>query len=229
MNPLHAANCARIEQLFEGREAIYDENGFWYVRVSNIRSDVAKCRIDADVEEIPTPALDIFRNRPRARLPERWEIGCAYLTLFSEDFWSAGIPMICWSMWFKPALVEEVLRMADAFPPNMDRAHRYIQIALCIRKHSGALPVVRAFPGADPDERRRSASAPSRQPWASGSPKAARTAGAGTDAHAHPFTLLSKTPAWLVAFTFVGGACRVYGGRFRAWCRSLSLHRRRSE
>jgi hypothetical protein len=192
VNALYAANCARIAELFEGREAIYDENGFWHVRVSNIRSDVANCRIDADVEEIPTPALDVFRNHPRRALPERWQIGCARLTLFSDDFWSAGIPMICWSMWFKPALVEEVLRLAEGFPPDMDRTYRYIHIALCIGKHSGPQAPVPAFPGADREEMPP-------QPWASGSRRATRTTRLGSENNAERFRLAPTRPAWLVA------------------------------
>lgn len=146
MNQLHAANCARIAQLFEGREAIYDENGFWRVRVSHIKSDVDKCCIDADVEEIPTPALDVFRRGKRDS-PHRWHIDSGYLTIFSDHFWSPGISsMIGWGMWFAPSLIEEVVRMAQDFPHDADRAQRYMWIMLHINRHPQSGRAVRAFP-----------------------------------------------------------------------------------
>jgi hypothetical protein len=73
-------NETRVEQvrrLFEGREAIYVEKGALRVKVSDIRGDVARLLISAQVEEIPTPGFPVGSFHAIRRLQPsslRWSI-----------------------------------------------------------------------------------------------------------------------------------------------------------
>jgi hypothetical protein len=43
-------------------------------------------------------------------------------------------------------LIEEVVHMAQDFPPDVDRVHRYLRITLHINGHPSSRPAVPAFP-----------------------------------------------------------------------------------
>lgn len=141
-----ATNCERVRALFEGREAIYVEKGALRVRVGNIRCDIERCRIDAQVEELPTAGLErtVFHSfRGRTPGPLRWDIVAGYMTSFSDRGWSMGYGG--WSLYFAPDVIEGVVRLASIWPESLDAAKRYERVLRFI--HSGpAGRHVRVFP-----------------------------------------------------------------------------------
>ena len=91
-----------VRAMFEGREAIYIEQGAVRVRISNIRGSASQAIISAEVEEIPTPGLGVgrFRHLPGNK-PLRWTINAGYLTVFSDQLWTMGYGG--WSLYFHPS------------------------------------------------------------------------------------------------------------------------------
>jgi len=123
----------RVQASFEGREAIYVEEGALRVRVSNIRGSAAHRWISADVEEIPTRGLGVGSlDSSKRRRPRQWGIGAAYLTRFSDHCWTMGYGS--WSLFFDPKAVQAVLDLASHFPENMDTWERYNQIVRFLQK-----------------------------------------------------------------------------------------------
>jgi len=57
----------KVLEMFEGREAIYQEQGFLRVRVLNLRHKVGKREIDFEVEEVRTPGLGVGRFKSASK------------------------------------------------------------------------------------------------------------------------------------------------------------------
>jgi hypothetical protein len=140
---------ARVEQLrarFEGREAIYVEGGALRVKVSDIRGDVARLFISAEVEEIPTAGFptgafyEIQRLEPS---PLRWHIEGGYLTTFSNHRWHMGYGG--WSLFFAPRIVDGILSLALRFPDNLDPDERYREVLDYLKDHAAYEPTQRLF------------------------------------------------------------------------------------
>ena len=58
---------SKVLEMFEGREAIYQEQGFLRVRVLNLRHKVGKREIDFEVEEVRTPGLGVGRFKSASK------------------------------------------------------------------------------------------------------------------------------------------------------------------
>ena len=117
---------------FEGREAIYIEQGALRVRVSNIRVEVESKLVTVDVEEIPTPGLGFVGAHNRAfeeKAPRRWDIATTDLAgpTFSSRGWHGGTHS-GWSLFFAPEIIAGVVNLAALFPPSLHPAIRYRQI-----------------------------------------------------------------------------------------------------
>jgi hypothetical protein len=70
-----SANCERLRNAFENREAIYVKRGALRVRVTNIRANAAVQAISADIEEIPTTGFPGFVDLARSRSARKgWEV-----------------------------------------------------------------------------------------------------------------------------------------------------------
>jgi len=141
INDLHATNCESLRRNFEGREAVYVEKGVLRVRVFEICCSVDARRIDAKVEEIPTPGLEqslfhgrrlkepgllrsLFRShRPKEPGLLRWTIGAGFLTSFSEHTWAMGYGG--WSLYFAPAVVSGFVTLAGKWPAELTAVKRY--------------------------------------------------------------------------------------------------------
>ena len=59
----------KVLETFEGREAIYQGQGFLRVRVLNLRHKTGKREIDFEVEEMWTPGLGVGRFKPSNKQP----------------------------------------------------------------------------------------------------------------------------------------------------------------
>jgi hypothetical protein len=84
---------AELQARFEGREAIYVEQGALRVRVGDICWDAAKLCITARVEEVATTGFPagVFYDPERDEAnPITWDIGAGYLTTSSEHTWNMG-------------------------------------------------------------------------------------------------------------------------------------------
>jgi hypothetical protein len=111
MSPIHERNYEALRTWFEGREAIYVEQGVLRVRVSNIRR--AGFSIKADADELLTPGLPTGRFR-RARShrpgPLHWSFGAGHPAQFSRHSWHTGYGM--WHLYFAPATIQAVVAFA---------------------------------------------------------------------------------------------------------------------
>jgi hypothetical protein len=153
MNTEHVANCARLVQLFEGREGIYLEKGITRVRVFDLDAEVPRRYVSAQVEELPTPEL---RCRPglgspedAARPPRRWEIGAGYLSTFCEHYWDVGYGG--WSLFFSPSVIDTVIRRARELPADLSPHEQYTAILMDYLnwvRPCGDSPPARVFPDA---------------------------------------------------------------------------------
>jgi hypothetical protein len=132
-------NETKVEQvrgLFEGREVIYVEKGALRVKVSDVRGDVARLFISAEVEEIPTAGFptgafyEIQRLEPS---PLRWSIEGGYLTTFSDHTWHMGYGG--WSLFFAPRIVDGILSLALRFQDNLDPFQRYREVLNYLMDH----------------------------------------------------------------------------------------------
>ena len=132
-------NEARVEQvrgLFEGREAIYVEKGALRVKVSDVRGDVSRTFISAEVEEIPTagfPSGAFYEIQKLEPSPLRWSIEGGYLTAFSVHTWHMGYGG--WSLFFAPRIVEGIVSLALRFPENLDPFQRYREVLGYLTEH----------------------------------------------------------------------------------------------
>jgi hypothetical protein len=123
-------NCDKLRDAFEGREAIYVERGVLRVRVSQIRCFLSTRRIDATVEEVPTPGLasGLFEglHSLRGNPPLRWKIRTADLSMFSEHTWDmgddGGWSRGCWTLYFAPEVVSGLTNLAATWPVDLDNA-----------------------------------------------------------------------------------------------------------
>jgi hypothetical protein len=132
-------NETKVEQvrgLFEGREAIYVEKGALRVKVSDVRGDVARLFISAEVEEIPTagfPAGALYEIQRLEPSPLRWSIEGGYLTIFSDHTRHMGYGG--WSLFFAPRIVDGILSLALRFPDNLDPFQRYREVLDYLKDH----------------------------------------------------------------------------------------------
>ena len=135
-------NCKRLQENFEGREAVHIEKSVLRVRVSNIRWQVDARQIHAEVEEVPTAGL--YLREPNAGDPLRWKIGAGYLTSFSSQTWSMGYGG--WSLHFEPKIVSGLITLAAEWPNELKAADRY-KAALRFLADAGAYQTSeRVFP-----------------------------------------------------------------------------------
>ena len=142
-------NDAKVEELrdlFEGREAIYVENGALRVKVTDIRGYVAQLYISANVEEIPTAGLPVgafHEVKQHEPSPLRWSIEGGYLTHFSDFTWHMGYGG--WSLFFAPRIVEGILSLALRFPENLDPFQRYNKVLDCLMDQKAHEPTQQVF------------------------------------------------------------------------------------
>ncbi len=126
----------QVRGLFEGRESIYVEKGALRVKVSDVRGDVARLFISAEVEEIPTagfPAGAFYEIQRLEPSPMRWSIEGGYLTTFSDHTWHMGYGG--WSLFFAPRIVDGILSLALRFPDNLDPLQRYREVLDYLKDH----------------------------------------------------------------------------------------------
>lgn len=143
------ANQTKMEQLrslFESREAIYVEKGALRVKVTDIRGDVARQYVSAEVEEVPTTGLPvgaIHAIKQHEPSPLRWSIEGGYLTGFSDHTWHMGYGG--WSLFFTPSIVEDIRNLALRFPDNLDPFQRYNSVLDYLQGHRAYEPTQRLF------------------------------------------------------------------------------------
>ncbi len=108
--------CEHLKELFEGRAAIYIEQGVLLVRVSDIDCRPELRQVHANVEEIPTPGLErnliCSRNSSKPR-PLRWHIVSGFLTTVSMSNWKVGYGG--WQLYFSKKLISGFKDLAAAF------------------------------------------------------------------------------------------------------------------
>jgi hypothetical protein len=147
------ANCARLREQFEGREAVFIDNGALRVRVTNIQANLAAQELTADLEEIPTPGFPRFLGLNSVGLREsralRWTIYAGSLTAFSDHMWSRGDDG--WSMFFHPEVVSEVMRFSETYSIalNTSEYERYRNILGWVQHWSALAVLTRVFPDGD--------------------------------------------------------------------------------
>lgn len=146
MASLGNSNCEAIRSNFEGREAVYIEQGVLIVRVEDIRPQPDAKVIEAFVEEIPTPGLEcsfFHLRRPNAPTPLRWRIVAGFLSEFSEHCWKMGYHG--WSLYFAPEYLSALRSLARQWPPDLDPIDRYKE-ALRLEKIPYGEQIERVFP-----------------------------------------------------------------------------------
>src|SRR5260370_36103195 len=115
----------QVRGLFEGRESIYVEKGALRVKVSDVRGDVARLFISAEVEEIPTagfPAGAFYEIQRLEPSPMRWSIEGGYLTIFSDHTWHMGYGGR--SPFFSPRLFDGILGRSLPVPDKVEPPQR---------------------------------------------------------------------------------------------------------
>lgn len=129
-------NCEQLRKAFEGREAIYTEQGVLRVRVFNIRCNINARQINAEVEEIPTTGLErsLFHRRSNGPSPLRWKISAGQLTSFSEHIWQMGYGG--WSLYFAPDVVSSLVAIAASWPAELDEFEKYNQALRFVSRQS---------------------------------------------------------------------------------------------
>jgi hypothetical protein len=139
----------KVEQLrglFEGREAIYVEKGALHVRVGDIRRDITRLTISAEVEEISTagfPAGVFYGLTRDERKVLRWTIGAGYMSASSDHTWNMGYGG--WSLFFAPRIVDGIVSFALQFPDNLDPFQLYREILHYLEDHEAYEPTQRLF------------------------------------------------------------------------------------
>jgi hypothetical protein len=129
---------AKLEQLrmqFEGREAIYRENGQLRVLVSKIRWNIAERSIFAVVEEIPTAGLPtgaLCKIQRNERSLLRLNIGAGSLAYFTDHTWHMGYGG--WSLLFAPEIANGVVQLAVQVPMNLDPLERQMKVGLILNE-----------------------------------------------------------------------------------------------
>lgn len=119
----------RIKEIFEGREAIYQEWGMLRVRVLNIRHQVAERKIYFDVEEIRTPGLGVGHFKSRSRLPQgglfRWD-SFVFFDNMSTKYW--GFEQTGANFMFDSRIIAAIVSRAVRLPEDMDALEAYRQL-----------------------------------------------------------------------------------------------------
>jgi hypothetical protein len=130
---------------FEGREAIYVEQGALCVKVRNIHEHASQRFISAEVEEIPTLGFPagVFSRAQFQPHPLRWSIKGGYLTAFSGHTWNAGYGL--WCLFFDPTIIAGVLSLASRFPEALDPLQRYNEVLQYLQDHEAYEPAQRFF------------------------------------------------------------------------------------
>jgi hypothetical protein len=135
-----------LRRRFEGKEAIYVEQGALRVRVSDICWDAGKLGITAKVEEIATAGfpVGVFHESQREDSnPLSWNIGVGYLTTFFKHTWRMGYGG--WSMFFSPEIVDGVVVLAREFPENLHPFQGYREVLKYLDDHYAHEPTERVF------------------------------------------------------------------------------------
>jgi len=148
MNPQHANNFEELRTRFDGKEAIYVEQGVLRVRVNDIRSQ-GGFHIRANAEEIPTPGLGVgrfHRPRPTSSAPRRWRIGAGYLTSFTTQSWQAGYGG--WSLYFASEIIQAVIEFAARLPEHADPRESYAEVGRLLMNLNSHEPSQLVFPDA---------------------------------------------------------------------------------
>jgi hypothetical protein len=164
MTPDAIANCERLRKCFEGREAIYIENGALRVRVTGIHANVPAQTITAELDEIPTPGLPRFIGLNSVGLTDsrrlQWTISAGHLTAISDHAWSLGDGG--WSLFFDADLIREVMKFTETYSLalELDVYARYRNILGWVQCHKSTQELLtRVFPA---DEESRHGSEPLR-------------------------------------------------------------------
>lgn len=145
MTTKDSLNCEKLRAAFEGREALYIEQGVLRVRVTNIRCDVAAHQINAEVEEIITPGLEqgLIHDRVDQSSPIRWKISAGFLTSFSADSWEMGYGG--WSLDFAPEIISRLMTLAAGWPAELSAYERYCQAMDILNHRHGHAPSLKVF------------------------------------------------------------------------------------
>ena len=132
---------SRLQSNFEGKQALYVEQGALLVRVSNIRTSALRRTVAAQVDEIPVAGLRVgrFGDLLNNTAPLHWTIRAGYLTEFSDHSWAMGYGG--WSLHFDPRLIEAVLELVSAFSSHLDPFDRYSRITVLLNQHQSPTPL----------------------------------------------------------------------------------------
>src|SRR4051812_50086047 len=87
----HTTNAiATLRIRFEGKRALYLEQGALVVRVTDIRGPGLRGTVSAQVEEIPSAGMGVGGfGRVDRPAPLRWAVRVGLLTGFSWELWGA--------------------------------------------------------------------------------------------------------------------------------------------
>jgi len=135
-----------MQAQFEGREAIYVEQGALRVRVSDISWDTAKLVVAAKIEEIPTPGLPagVFCEAQSDESNSlRWSIAAGYPASFSKNTWDMGYGG--WSIFFATELVKGIVALARQFPEGLHPLQKYREVLKYLDEHHAHEPTQRMF------------------------------------------------------------------------------------
>ena len=116
MTPDPLANCERLRNTFENREAIYVERGALRVKVTNIRANavVKDQRGHQEVLTIGFPGLiDLDRFGLTDEELRSWTIIAGNLSTCSDHTWSTSSGL--WSLFFGSELVQKVVQPPPTF------------------------------------------------------------------------------------------------------------------
>jgi hypothetical protein len=137
---------AELRARFEGKEAIYIEQGAVRVRVSDICWDACILGITAKVEEIATAGFPVgvfYESQRDESNPLFWNIGAGYLTTFSEHTWRTGNGG--WCIFFSPEIVDGLVGLAREFPEDLHPFGGYREVLKYLDDHNAHEPAERVF------------------------------------------------------------------------------------
>jgi hypothetical protein len=137
-----------LRENFDGRRAIFIEQGVVYLRISSMICNTEDRQVQAIVEEIPTLGLQrnliSFRN-PSKHRPLKWRIKSGFLTRMSANAWTVGYGGF--QLYVSPELVAGIRQLAAGFPTNGHPVEIYNQALKYISANSGYIEKAnRLFP-----------------------------------------------------------------------------------
>jgi hypothetical protein len=125
----------KVLEMFEGREAIYQEQGFLRVRVLNLRHKVGKREIEFDVEEVRTPGLGVgrFKSASKQFVEKliRWD-GFVFFDNMTTLHW--GSEQSGANFNFDPDVIAAILNCSVALPEEMDDHAAYNDLSRIINQ-----------------------------------------------------------------------------------------------